>query len=257
MAKNYNLVGIDGNAFSVMGYTRKAMKEQGYSDSEIKAYADRAMQSDYSHLIAESDKIIQECNRKIEEKERAEKKERENRVSKKNSRRSQEELDTYFDSIFDKYVPGCGKADTVGGEIVRAFCRVNYRWFNDGDYAGYGYGMETAGPACTYLIGIPELEDAVENILNIVDNEKSYEKALLVLGNDVADYLDNNPNLFTEKNDGDYQDCDEWCGDSDEEDERKHWGDDSWDEDDGDYEEDEDWDDSFVDEEDDEEDDED
>ena len=234
MTKNYDLVGIDGNAFSIMGYTRKAMKEQGYSDFDIKAYADRAMQSDYSHLIAESDKVIQECNRKIEEKEMAEKKEREDRVSKKNSHRSQEELNTYFDSLFDKYVHNWGKADTVGGEIVRAFCRVNYRWFNDGDYAGYGYGMETAGPACTYLIGIPELEDAVENILNIVDSEESYEKALLVLGNDVADYLENNPHLFTEKNDDDYQDCDEWCGNSDEEEERRHWGDDSWDEDEND-----------------------
>ena len=126
MAKNYNLVGIDGNAFSIMGYTRKAMKEQGYSDSEIKSYADKVMQHDYSHLISESDKIIQECNCKIEEKEMAEKKEREDRVRKKNSRRSQEELDTYFESLFDKYVHNWGKADTVGGEIVRAFCRVNY-----------------------------------------------------------------------------------------------------------------------------------
>lgn len=237
MIKNYDLVGIDGNAFSIMGYTRKAMKEQGYSDSEIKSYADRAMQNDYSHLIAESDKIIQECNKRLYDKEIAEKKEREDRVSKKNSRRSQEELDTYFESIFDKYVHNWGKADTVGGEIVRAFFRVNYRWFNDGDYAGYGYGMETAGHACTYLIGIPELEDAIDNLLNIVDNDEAYEKALLILGNDVADYLDTNPNLFTEKNDENYQDCDEWCGDSDEGEERRHWGDDSWNEDD--YDEDE------------------
>ena len=45
--------------------------------------------------------------------------------------------------------------------------------------------------------------------------------------------------IFLLKNDDNYQDCDEWCGDSDEEDERRHWGDDSWNEDDDDY---DDWD---------------
>jgi hypothetical protein len=227
-SERYNLVGIDGNAFSVMGYTRKAMKEQGYSIEEIKSYANRMMQNTYSYLIAESDKIIQECNKRVWEKELSDKKELENKINNKKVCRTQEELDSYFESLYDTYIPDYGKADTVGGEIVRAFCRINYRWFNDGDYAGYGYGMETVGPACTYLIGIPELEDAVENILNIVDNDEAYEKALLVLGNDVANYLDSNPNLFNDKNEDDFQDCDEWCGDSDEEEERKHWGDDSW-----------------------------
>lgn len=228
LKEKYDLVGIDGNAFSVIGYTRKAMKEQGYSTEEIKCYEDRVMKNNYSYLISESANIIIECNKRVLDRESNEKMKLENRIPEKKSKRNREELDSYFNILFEKYVPNCGKSDTVGGEIVRAFCRIDYRWFNDGDYAGYGYGMGTAGPACTYLIGIPELEDSVENVLNIVDHEEMYEKALLTLGNDVADYLDENPNLFEEKNEEDYQDCDDWCGDSYEEDERRHWGDDSW-----------------------------
>lgn len=44
--------------------------------------------------------------------------------------------------------------------------------------------------------------------------------------------------FLLKKNDDNYQDCDEWCGDSDEGEERRHWGDDSWNEDDYDEEDD-------------------
>ena len=45
--------------------------------------------------------------------------------------------------MFDEHVPMSGKADTVGGEIVRAISRIGYRWWNDGDHIGVGYGNET------------------------------------------------------------------------------------------------------------------
>jgi hypothetical protein len=63
MAKRkYNLVGIDGNAFSVMGYVRSAMKAEGFSQKEIEAYTKDAMSSDYSYLISVSCDMIDECN---------------------------------------------------------------------------------------------------------------------------------------------------------------------------------------------------
>lgn len=39
--RKYNLVGIDGNAFSVMGYVRNAMRAEGFSREEIEAYTTR------------------------------------------------------------------------------------------------------------------------------------------------------------------------------------------------------------------------
>jgi len=58
----YNLVGVDGNAFSLMGYTSRAMKDQKFTADEIKVVMDDAMSSDYNNLICVLDKAIQKCN---------------------------------------------------------------------------------------------------------------------------------------------------------------------------------------------------
>jgi hypothetical protein len=49
-----DLVGIDGNAFSVMGTVIKGLKSAGNEDSVIKSYQDDAMSGDYDHLLAVS-----------------------------------------------------------------------------------------------------------------------------------------------------------------------------------------------------------
>lgn len=63
------------------------------------------------------------------------------------------EIDPDKDSeiIFDALVPGDGSADTLGGEIMRAAMRIAYRYWNDGDEAGEGYGRETVNPAVRFL----------------------------------------------------------------------------------------------------------
>ncbi len=53
--------------------------------------------------------------------------------------------------LFDELVPMSGKCDTEAGEIIRAVNRIGYRFFNDGDIAGHGYGRETVNPAVRYL----------------------------------------------------------------------------------------------------------
>ena len=60
--KKYNLVGVDGNAFAVMGYVRSAMRAEGFSREEIEAYTKDAMSSDYNHLLAVSCDMVDECN---------------------------------------------------------------------------------------------------------------------------------------------------------------------------------------------------
>ena len=46
------LVGLDGNAYSVMGAFKRAARRQGWTDPEIKAVLDEAMSGDYDHLLA-------------------------------------------------------------------------------------------------------------------------------------------------------------------------------------------------------------
>lgn len=62
MKKKYTLVGVDGNAFAVMGYVKNAMRRSGFSKEEINAYLKRSTSSDYNNLLAESARIIDDCN---------------------------------------------------------------------------------------------------------------------------------------------------------------------------------------------------
>jgi hypothetical protein len=45
------LVGQDGNAFSVMGLTVRAMRMAGESEERIREYQSEAMSGDYNHLL--------------------------------------------------------------------------------------------------------------------------------------------------------------------------------------------------------------
>ena len=44
-------VGEDGNAFSILGRARKAMRKVGWSSAEIAEFTDKAMAGDYVDLI--------------------------------------------------------------------------------------------------------------------------------------------------------------------------------------------------------------
>ena len=45
------LTGRDGNAFSVLGKVRKALKRSKVPPSELKAFFDEATDGDYDHLL--------------------------------------------------------------------------------------------------------------------------------------------------------------------------------------------------------------
>lgn len=46
-----SLVGIDGNAFALMGHFSSCARRQGWSKEEIKKVTDAAMSGDYNNLI--------------------------------------------------------------------------------------------------------------------------------------------------------------------------------------------------------------
>ena len=58
----FDLVGINGNAFCIMGYVIKAMKECKFSKEEQDAYFNDATSSDYDHLLCVSVEMIERCN---------------------------------------------------------------------------------------------------------------------------------------------------------------------------------------------------
>ena len=120
--------------------------------------------------------------------------------------RTQEAANKEFEKLFNQFVPDMGKADTKAGEIIRAMARIGYRWFNDGDMFGVGYGKQTCNPAGRFLCDkLPEIENTLWKIYGIY-NEKEYEQGLLKVQNYVIDYISANPQLKEERNEEDYLD---------------------------------------------------
>lgn len=124
--------------------------------------------------------------------------------------RTQEIADAEFNKLFDELVPSTGKADTKAGEIVRATARLQYRWFNDGDRVGIGYGRQTCNPACRFLMD--KLEDYVIES-GLVDmtiepncSDEVYEQCLLALVNFTIDFVAANPQLKEDANNENYLD---------------------------------------------------
>jgi len=55
---NLDLVGVNGNAFMIMGVFRKQAVREGWSKEEIDAVLTEAKSSDYDHLLAT---IVNHC----------------------------------------------------------------------------------------------------------------------------------------------------------------------------------------------------
>jgi len=47
--------------------------------------------------------------------------------------KEEQEIVATVNEYNDRLVPGSGRANTVAGELIRALCRIYYRWVNDGD----------------------------------------------------------------------------------------------------------------------------
>jgi len=49
---NLNLIGVNGNAFMIMGVFRKQAKRDGWTQEEIDLVLTEAKNGDYNHLLA-------------------------------------------------------------------------------------------------------------------------------------------------------------------------------------------------------------
>ena len=136
-----------------------------------------------------------------------------------------------INKLFKELVPDTGKADSLAGELVRAMSRIGYRFYNDGDQLGIGYGKETCNPAGRFL-GVKGNDKIAKLTADAwaVYSEEAYEKVLDILCGAVADYVEQNPDLRNQPTE------DMWDFKDEEEDQ-----DDSWDEEEDDWDEEEDY----------------
>jgi hypothetical protein len=64
--KKFSLAGVDGNAYSIMGYTARALRKVGLID-EIHEMYEEATGGDYYNLIAVCDRYIDMANDMMDE----------------------------------------------------------------------------------------------------------------------------------------------------------------------------------------------
>ena len=65
MKKNYSLVGVDGNAWAVMGYVQRALRETGHRSLQ-EEYTKEAMSGDYNNLLCVSMNYIDLANKSLD-----------------------------------------------------------------------------------------------------------------------------------------------------------------------------------------------
>ena len=117
------------------------------------------------------------------------------------------ENDKIWEQLWDEYVPSMGTAETVGGEILRAMSRIIYRFYNDGDMVGVGYGNETCNSSDRYLCDV--VPDYVTLDQFYECQEKEYENQMLKNHRLVFSYLMNNKEVFEQLNTTDSREASE------------------------------------------------
>lgn len=127
-----------------------------------------------------------------------------------------------LNALYDVLVPVSGKCDSLAGELVRAAERIGYRFFNDGDQIGVGYGKETCNAPARFLIkkAPKEIGDLVAALWGMA-SEDGYEAVLDILVGKVAEYVEAHPELREQSTEDmwDFYDKNEDVDDSWEEDE--------------------------------------
>ena len=137
------------------------------------------------------------------------------------------ELEDRNEPLYDKLVPGQGKAETLEGEMLRAINRIVYRYYNDGDKYNEGYGTETAGPAHSFLVNaVHPLRAKMDSIMDgekLSDNE--YESMLKEALGLILDYIEGKEGEYTKNTQGEifdyeseYEDDDDYYDDYEDDD---------------------------------------
>ena len=103
-------------------------------------------------------------------------------------------IDDAVQVLFEELVPPSGPCDTVAGELIRSISRIRYRDWNDGDVFYEGYGIETCGPAVSYIIdNIDGMFDKFDNIAKAQYEDDKYTDAINGIAKDIVEYIINNP----------------------------------------------------------------
>ena len=120
-------------------------------------------------------------------------------------------LNKRSDAYFKELVPSSGNSNKLEGEMLRAINRIIYRHYNDGDFFDRGYGIETAGPAHSFLVNSREIPFEIQQTLKSIfskaeglsykNNDDGYERLMYLALEKVLDYIDSKEGVYTDNKD--------------------------------------------------------
>lgn len=128
----------------------------------------------------------------------------------------------FCDAMYNRYVPACGKAATLGGEILRAINRIIYKFYNNGDTVARYYSSShnhSWGAEKFLSKHVPSYY-----IMRDITDDMDFEEAACKNLKTVVDYLRENPQLFETPNEDDFLDLspyEEWPDEDEDYDEWK------------------------------------
>ena len=133
-------------------------------------------------------------------------------------------IEKTIEKLFDIFVPSCGQSDCLGGELIRAIYKIEYRFYNDGDTIGVGYGNETCNAPARFIkiFGNEYAKDIIGTMWGHLWNS-NYSRYIELLKDAVLEQIIDNPELlktetedmlsFSQESDYDYKEEDEYMYD--------------------------------------------
>lgn len=101
-----------------------------------------------------------------------------------------------FDQLFEELVPPQGACKTLAGELIRATNRLAYRFYNDGDVIGHGYGRYTCNQPARFIIQnistAPQyfrLHDILNTMWGMWWDDEKYGELLHELVDKITEYI--------------------------------------------------------------------
>lgn len=122
-----------------------------------------------------------------------------------NEHAPEDDLQACMSALFEEFVPGSGKCENLGRELIRAINRVGYRNYNDGDYFFSGYGLETCGPDMAFVYdhcdedvqrAIEKAEELNQYMYDDDQMSDKYDERLNTIFEEVLRYIADNPDVF-------------------------------------------------------------
>ena len=187
-----NLQSVDSNSFNLMGLWRSKAREQGWTKEEMDAVVEECISGSRDHLLMTLVAFTGKKEKKVSPAQK--------QVFATFSFEEIKDLDDRFGGLVDELVPDSGISETLEGEIVRAFSRIEYRYYNDGDYYDKDYGIETVSPSMDWLMDCSPLGGKIEEIYktNSHSCDEDYENMLRIMQKVIVEFVESKEGHYTE-----------------------------------------------------------